>query len=95
MIDEPPFSEAPILYGLMLRSHLLVLFLSSREFASADFIEQFSLVDFAKPDSGKGIDIKEIEISAYEEETFIDLHPLENSINSFPLYLNKFFPAHT
>jgi hypothetical protein len=47
----------------------------------------------AAPSSGKGIDIKEIEISADEEE--IDLHPLELSINSFPLYLNEFFPAHT
>jgi len=84
VIDEPPFSEAPILYGLVLRSHLLVLlkrklFLSSRNFASADFIEQFSSVDFAKPGSGKGIDIKEIEISADEEEMFIDLHPFANT----------------
>jgi chloride channel 7 len=79
VIDEPSFLETPILYGLVLRSHLLVLFLSSREFASADFIEQFSLVDFAKPGSGKGIDIKEIEISADEEEMFIDLHRFTNT----------------
>jgi chloride channel 7 len=79
VIDEAPFSEAPILYGLVLRSHLLVLFLSSREFSSVDFIEQFSLVDLSKPGSGKGIDIKEIEISADEEEMFIDLHPLTNT----------------
>jgi chloride channel 7 len=38
------------------------------------------LVDFAKPSSGKGIDIKEIEISADEEEIFIDLHPLTNNL---------------
>jgi hypothetical protein len=45
----------------------------------------------AAPSSGKGIDIKEIEISADEEE--INLHPLELSINSFPLYLNEFLPV--
>lgn len=84
VIDEPPFSEAPILYGLVLRSHLLVLlkkklFLSSRDYASPDFIEQFSSVDFAKPGSGKGLKIEEIQISAEEEEMFIDLHPFANT----------------
>lgn len=84
VIDEPPFSETSILYGLVLRSHLLVLlkkkiFLPSRDIASADFVERFSSVDFAKPGSGKGLNIEEIEISADEAEMFIDLHPFANT----------------
>lgn len=84
VIDEPPFSEAPILYGLVLRSHLLVLlkkklFLPSRDLASEDFVEQFSSVDFLKPGSGKGLNIEAIEISADEAEMFIDLHPFANT----------------
>ncbi|GLJ18589.1 hypothetical protein SUGI_0331050 [Cryptomeria japonica] len=84
VIDEPPFSEAPVLCGLVLRSHLVVLlkkklFLPSQAFSSADFSQQFTYVEFAKPGSGKGIKLEEIEISADEEEMFVDLHPFTNT----------------
>lgn len=84
VIDEPPFSEAPVLCGLVLRSHLVVLlkrklFLASQTFSSTDFSQQFSSVDFAKPGSGKGIKLEEIEVSADEEEMFVDLHPFTNT----------------
>ncbi|KAH9331624.1 hypothetical protein KI387_003732, partial [Taxus chinensis] len=84
VIDAPPFSETSALYGLVLRSHLLVLlkrkmFLSSQTFASADSSRQFTSGDLSKPGSGKGLKLEEIEISADEEEMFIDLHPFTNT----------------
>uniref|UniRef100_A0A0D6QRU6 Chloride channel protein n=1 Tax=Araucaria cunninghamii TaxID=56994 RepID=A0A0D6QRU6_ARACU len=84
VIDEPPLSEAPVLCGLVLRSHLLVLlmrrkFLATKTFANEDFIQHFSSVDFAKAGSGKGITVKEIQLTAEEEEMFIDLHPFTNT----------------
>eukprot|EP01018_Ginkgo_biloba_P024751 Gb_03967 [translate_table: standard] len=84
VIDEPPCTEEPVLCGLVLRSHLLVLlkrkvFLPSRTFATTDFTQQFSSVDFAKAGSGKGINLEEIEISTEEEEMFVDLHPFTDT----------------
>lgn len=86
VIDEPPISEAPVLCGLVLRSHLLVLlkrkkFLPSRAFASTsgDPSQQFSSVDFAKPGSGKGFKLEEIQVNAEEMEMYVDLHPFTNT----------------
>eukprot|EP01018_Ginkgo_biloba_P024749 Gb_03968 [translate_table: standard] len=84
VIDEPPCTEVPVLCGLVLRSHLLVLlkrkvFLPSRTFTTTDFTQQFSSVDFAKDGSGKGIKLEEIEISTEEEDMFVDLHPFTST----------------
>lgn len=86
VIDEPPISEAPVLCGLVLRSHLLVLlkrkkFLPSRTFAPiyGDLSQQFSSVDFAKPGSGKGFKLEQIQVNAEEMEMYVDLHPFTNT----------------
>lgn len=77
-------SEAPALYGLILRSHLLVL-LKRREFISLKLSDsasqstQVCSVDFAKPGSGKSITIEEIELTAQEQNMFLDLHPYTNT----------------
>uniref|UniRef100_A0A0D6QZK5 Chloride channel protein n=1 Tax=Araucaria cunninghamii TaxID=56994 RepID=A0A0D6QZK5_ARACU len=84
VIDEPPISEAPVLCGLVLRSHLLVLlkrkeFLPSRTSYSGDPSQRFTSVDFAKPGSGKGFKLEQIELSAEEMEMYVDLHPFTNT----------------
>eukprot|EP01018_Ginkgo_biloba_P013954 Gb_06773 [translate_table: standard] len=84
VVDNPPLSEAPILCGLVLRAHLLVLlkskeFLPSPTFSSVDPSQRFSSVDFAKPGSGKGHKLEEIQISAEEMGMYIDLHPFTNT----------------
>ncbi|KAH9318967.1 hypothetical protein KI387_020736, partial [Taxus chinensis] len=68
-------------------SHLLVL-LKKKEFqasqgnevVSAGLKQKYSSEDFAKPGSGKGLKIKEIEVSAEEEEMYVDLHPVINTL---------------
>ncbi|GAB2218551.1 hypothetical protein Droror1_Dr00001778 [Drosera rotundifolia] len=84
VIDEPPFSDAPELCGLVLRSHLLVLlkakyFSAERELNGRDILKKFSPVDFAKPGSGKGIKIEDITFEDEEMEMYIDLHPITNA----------------
>lgn len=84
VIDEPPFSEAPVLCGLVLRSHLLVLlrsreFLPSRTLCNGDLGQRFTSVDFAKPGSGKGYNVEEIVLSAEEMDMYVDLHPFTNA----------------
>eukprot|EP01018_Ginkgo_biloba_P035624 Gb_17660 [translate_table: standard] len=84
VLDEPPLTDAPVLRGLVLRSHLLVLlktkaFQPSLNVASADLNQRYSSADFAKPGSGKGAKIEEIEISMEEQEMYIDLHPFTNT----------------
>lgn len=84
VIDEPPFSDDPLLYGLILRAHLLVL-LRKKEFipgcttSTLDASKYFSPDDFAKPGSGKRDRIEDIELTAEELEMFIDLHPFTNT----------------
>lgn len=85
VIDNDPISKAPLLYGLILRSHLLVL-LKGRQFLSSktvengfDSIKAFRSVDFAKPGSGKGITIDDVKVNANELEMFVDLHPFTNT----------------
>ncbi|KAK3143559.1 hypothetical protein QOZ80_4AG0301830 [Eleusine coracana subsp. coracana] len=84
VIDEPPFSDSPLLYGLILRAHLLVL-LRKKEFipgcttSTLDASKYFSPDDFAKPGSGKRDRIEDIELTAEELEMFVDLHPFTNT----------------
>ncbi|GAB4855758.1 hypothetical protein Ancab_024403 [Ancistrocladus abbreviatus] len=84
VIDEPPFSEAPELCGLVLKSHLLVLlkakyFSKERVLTGTDILEQFSPSDFAKPGSGKGLKLEDITFEDEELEMYIDLHPITNA----------------
>ncbi|RWR84374.1 putative chloride channel-like protein CLC-g [Cinnamomum micranthum f. kanehirae] len=84
VIDEPPFSDSPVLFGLVLRSHLLVLlkkkiFLHSRTLAGIDALNQFTANDFAKRGSGKGDSVDDIELTYEEMGMFIDLHPISNA----------------
>ncbi|XP_008801915.2 putative chloride channel-like protein CLC-g isoform X2 [Phoenix dactylifera] len=84
VIDEPPFSDSPVLFGLVLRAHLLVL-LKKREFlhtcalSGVDASKQFSADDFAKRGSGKRDSIDNIELTTEEMEMYIDLHPFTNT----------------
>ncbi|KAJ4715767.1 Chloride channel protein [Melia azedarach] len=84
VIDEPPFSEAPELCGLVLRSHLLVLlkgkvFSRNRVLAGEEIVHRFAAFDFAKAGSGKGIKLEDLEIDDEEMEMYIDLHPITNT----------------
>ncbi|GMG99852.1 hypothetical protein Nepgr_001692 [Nepenthes gracilis] len=84
VIDEPPYSEAPELCGLVLRSHLLVLlkakyFSRERVLTGRDILKKFSPVDFAKPGSGKGLKLEDITFEDEEMEMYIDLHPITNA----------------
>lgn len=84
VIDEPPFSDSPVLFGLILRSHLLVLlkkkdFLHTCMLTDMDASKQFTPNDFSKRGSGKGDSIDDIELTAEEMEMFIDLHPFTNT----------------
>uniref|UniRef100_A0A0E0H6G8 Chloride channel protein n=1 Tax=Oryza nivara TaxID=4536 RepID=A0A0E0H6G8_ORYNI len=84
VVDEPPFSDSPVLFGLVLRAHLLVLlrkkdFIPNCSASALDASKQFLPHDFAKPGSGKHDRIEEIQFSAEELEMFVDLHPFTNT----------------
>lgn len=84
VILEPPFSEAPELFGVVLRSHLLVLlktkyFSKERVHSGKDIFKKFSPYDFAKPGTGKGLKLEDITIEEEEMEMYIDLHPIINA----------------
>lgn len=84
VIDEPPFSEAPELCGLVLRSHLLVLlkgknFSRDRVVTGDDILQRFAAFDFAKAGSGKGIKLEDIDIKEEEMDMYVDLHPITNA----------------
>ncbi|KAJ7967948.1 Chloride channel protein [Quillaja saponaria] len=84
VIDEPPFSAAPQLCGLVLRSHLLVLlkgkkFTKQRVRDASDIMRRFKANDFAKPGSGKGIQLGNLDIKEEEMEMYVDLHPITNT----------------
>lgn len=84
VIDEPPFTDAPELCGLVLRSHLLVLlqrkkFTSRRVESGAQAVRIFHAFDFAKPGLGKGLKVEDLDISEEEMEMYVDLHPITNS----------------
>ncbi|XP_068637825.1 putative chloride channel-like protein CLC-g [Aristolochia californica] len=84
VIDEPPFSDLPVLSGLVLRAHLLVLlkkkcFSPTRTLTGIDATFCFSANDFAKWGSGRRDRIEDIELTAEEMDMFIDLHPFTNT----------------
>lgn len=84
VIDEPPFSDAPELCGLVLRSHLLVLlkgkkFTKNRVLSGSEVLRTFHAFDFAKPGSGKGLKVEDLELSEEEMEMYVDLHPITNT----------------
>ncbi|KAL5787017.1 hypothetical protein ACOSP7_003966 [Xanthoceras sorbifolium] len=84
VIDEPPFSDAPELCGLVLRSHLLVLlkgkkFTKQRVLTRSDIMRRFKAHDFAKAGSGKGLKLKDLDITEEEMDMYVDLHPITNT----------------
>ncbi|XP_061364284.1 chloride channel protein CLC-c-like isoform X2 [Gastrolobium bilobum] len=84
VIDEPPFSDAPELCGLVLRSHLLVLlkgknFSRDRVFAAQSIYQRLSALDFAKAGLGKGIKLEDLDIEEEEMDMYVDLHPITNA----------------
>ncbi|KAF8693448.1 hypothetical protein HU200_038844 [Digitaria exilis] len=85
VIDEPPITETPELVGLVTRSHLLVL-LNSKNFmkgqvkTSGSFVlRRFGAFDFAKPGSGKGLKIQNLDFTDEEMDMYVDLHPITNT----------------
>ncbi|KAI8532027.1 hypothetical protein RHMOL_Rhmol11G0181100 [Rhododendron molle] len=84
VIDEPPFSDAPELCGLVLRSHLLVLlkgkkFTKRRVLSGSEILSKFHASDFAKPGSGKGLKLEDLDVKEEEWELYVDLHPITNT----------------
>lgn len=84
VIDEHLVSGKPVLYGLILRAHLLTLlkkkaFLSTPEPVGVEAFREFSSVDFAKRGSGNIDKIEDIQLSSEEMEMFLDLHPFTNA----------------
>nr|WBU87333.1 CLC family anion transporter [Suaeda altissima] len=84
VIDEPPFTDAPELCGIVLRSHLLVLlkagkFTQHRELMRSNIKRSFQAFDFAKPGSGKGPKIDDLVITDEEMDMYVDLHPITNT----------------
>nr|DAD45015.1 TPA_asm: hypothetical protein HUJ06_003245 [Nelumbo nucifera] len=84
VIDEPPFSDCPVLSGLVLRAHLIVLlkkkvFLPTPVLTGTDITKRFSANDFAKRGSGNNDHIEDIEVTEEEMDMYIDLHPFTNA----------------
>ncbi|KAL6545689.1 hypothetical protein OROGR_009563 [Orobanche gracilis] len=82
--DEPPFTDAPELCGLVLRSHLLVLlkgkkFTNNRVLSGSELLRTFHAFDFAKAGSGKGMKVDDLDLSEEEMEMYVDLHPITNT----------------
>lgn len=84
VINEPPFSDAPELFGVVLRSHLLVLlngkrFSKERVATGEEILKRFGAFDFAKAGSGKGLKLQDLDIEEEEMEMYVDLHPITNA----------------
>ncbi|XP_030468779.2 putative chloride channel-like protein CLC-g [Syzygium oleosum] len=84
VIDKPPHSESPFLYGLILRAHLTELlkkkaFLSDPVPTDIDAFKQISAEDFMKRGSGHNNMIEDIELTEEEMEMFLDLRPFTNA----------------
>lgn len=85
VIDRPPLSDASVLCGLVLRSHLLVLlkdkvFVTDNLNSENETLERISGLDFAKAGSGKGVKLDELDIITDEEmEMYVDLRPITNA----------------
>ncbi|GMI97651.1 chloride channel G [Hibiscus trionum] len=85
VIDASPHSESSVLYGLILRAHLIAL-LKKKSFLSTpirlgvdDAFRHFSADDFAKRGLGNVDKIEDIELTDEEMEMFLDLHPFTNA----------------
>ncbi|GMI81193.1 chloride channel G [Hibiscus trionum] len=84
VIDEPPHSESPVLYGLILRAHLITL-LKKRSFSrtpvriGVEAFQHFSADEFAKKGLGNVDRIEDINLTDEEMEMFLDLHPFTNA----------------
>ncbi|XP_042495791.1 chloride channel protein CLC-c-like [Macadamia integrifolia] len=84
VIDEPPFSDAPELVGLVLRSHLLVLlkgkmFSRERVLIENGISRKFDAFDFAKGGAGKGVKLEDLDLQEEDMELYVDLHPITNT----------------
>ncbi|KAM7508261.1 hypothetical protein LguiA_018714 [Lonicera macranthoides] len=84
VIDEPPISQAPVLFGLILRAHLITLlkkkaFSTNPVMTGVNAFNHFSAGDFSKKGLGRGDKIEDIELTEEEMEMFIDLHPFTNT----------------
>ncbi|KAL6956131.1 hypothetical protein U1Q18_035542 [Sarracenia purpurea var. burkii] len=84
VIDGPPLTDEPELCGLVLRSHLLVLlkgkkFTKQRLLSGSEILRRFHAFDFAKPGSGKGLKLEDLDIKEEEMELYVDLHPITNT----------------
>ncbi|CAA6663925.1 unnamed protein product [Spirodela intermedia] len=84
VVDEPPYTDAPELCGLVLRSHLLVL-LKGKKFTKervatgvSQVSRNFGAFDFAKAGSGKGSSSRTWR-SRRRMEMYVDLHPITNT----------------
>eukprot|EP00850_Spirogloea_muscicola_P013190 SM000088S23731 [mRNA] locus=s88:359105:362896:- [translate_table: standard] len=80
----------PSLYGIVLRSHLLVLLQSQNFQSSSDCplgpysvtghpLTKYSTSDFAKPGSGKGLCVEDVSVKEEDMHKYIDLHPFANT----------------
>lgn len=84
VVDEPPYTDASELCGLVLRSHLLVL-LKGKKFSRArretgeEILQRFGAFDFAKAGSGKGLKLEDLVIEDEEMDMYVDLHPITNT----------------
>jgi chloride channel 7 len=82
--DDIEISGKPVLLGLVLRSHLLVL-LKKKQFLGPEYSyskenpSTIPAAEFAKPGSGKGLTVEGIELSAEEEEMLLDIHEVSNT----------------
>ncbi|KAL8149758.1 hypothetical protein AgCh_006684 [Apium graveolens] len=84
VIDEGPLSDSPVLFGLILRAHLMTLlkkkaFLASPVRTDISAFKQFSANDFAKKGLSKRDTMEEINLNAEEMDMYIDLHPYTNA----------------
>jgi chloride channel 7 len=84
VMEEPPFSPAPELCGLVLRSHVVVL-LQGRIFTRdrvrtgpAEVFRTLAPFDFAKAGSGKGLKVDDLNLTEEEMDMYVDLHPITN-----------------
>ncbi|KAL7134639.1 hypothetical protein ABFS83_11G040400 [Erythranthe nasuta] len=83
VVDEPPICSSPVLFGLILRSHLVTLlkkklFLRNPAPLGLDAFLQLTADDFAKKGLGHGDRIEDVELSEEEMEMYVDLHPFTN-----------------
>ncbi|KAJ9671249.1 hypothetical protein PVL29_027302 [Vitis rotundifolia] len=84
VIDEPPFTDASELCGIVLRSHLLVLlkgksFSRNQVHCGGEILRKYAALDFAKAGSGKGMKLEDLNIEEEEMEMYVDLHPITNA----------------